>query len=76
MAYLPQRSFAVGDGELRDKLTSEPVKTVSALALTYHGYKRTGKVGWALAYGLLGRLFPLVAVPVALAQGLGKKKGE
>lgn len=59
---------------LHDKLTSEPVKTASALALTYHGYKRTGSITWALVYGLLGKVFPLGAVPIAIAQGFGQKK--
>ena len=73
MAYL----VGQGEGEtssLRDKLTSEPVSTASALLLTYHGYKRTGSILWALVYGLAGRVVPLAAVPVALAQGLGKRK--
>lgn len=67
------RSFG-DDVTLRDRLTSEPVKTASALALTYHGYKRTGSIVWALLYGLAGRVAPLVAVPVSVAQGFGKKK--
>lgn len=74
MPYIVKQDL--GDGELRDKLTSEPVSTVSAVALTYHGYKRTGSILWALVYGLAGRVIPLVAVPVSVAQGFGKKKGE
>ena len=38
----------------------------------YHGYKRTGNVGWAVLWGLLGGLFPIVTIPVAIAQGFGK----
>lgn len=59
---------------LRDALTSEPVKTASAVLLTFHGYRRTGSIFWALAYGLAGRLVPVAAVPIAVAQGLGQKK--
>lgn len=59
---------------LRDALTSEPVKTASAIALTYHGYRRTGSIIWALLYGLAGRAVPIAAVPISLAQGFGQKK--
>ena len=59
---------------LRDSLSGPNVKTAAAVALTYHGYKRTGSILWALLYGSLGRTVPLVAVPIALAQGFGKQK--
>jgi hypothetical protein len=63
-----------GFGDLADAVSSQPVKLGSGIALTYHGYKRTGSLLWALVYGLAGRVLPLVAVPVAVAQGFGKKK--
>jgi hypothetical protein len=59
---------------LRGALTSEPVKTAAAIALTYHGYRRTGSIIWALLYGLAGRVVPIAAVPISLAQGYGQKK--
>lgn len=59
---------------LRERLSSEPVKTSAAIALTYHGYRRTGSILWALIYGLAGRTMPVVAVPISLAQGFGQKK--
>jgi hypothetical protein len=59
---------------LHDAINSDGVKTASAVALTYHGYKRTGSVLWALFYGAMGKWVPAVAVPVALAQGFGAKK--
>lgn len=59
---------------LRNVLTSDSAKTVSAIALTYHGYRRTGSIVWALLYGLAGRVVPLAAVPISLAQGYGAKK--
>lgn len=59
---------------LRDTINSEPVSTASAIALTYHGYKRTGSIIWALIYGALGKWKPVVAVPIAVAQGFGNKK--
>lgn len=59
---------------LRDTINSDPVTTASAIALTYHGYKRTGSIIWALLYGLAGRTYPAVAVPIALAQGFAERK--
>lgn len=67
-------SSSSGSGTLRSALTSEPVKTASAIALTFHGYRRTGSIVWALLYGLAGRVVPVAAVPIALAQGYGQKK--
>jgi hypothetical protein len=41
----------------------------------YHGYKRNnGSVGWALGWGLLGGLFPIITPAIAFAQGIGKRK--
>lgn len=40
----------------------------------YHGYKRTGSAGWAIAYGILTGLFPLIGGGIILAQGFGKRK--
>jgi hypothetical protein len=63
-----------GDVSLRNTLTSESLRTASAIALTYHGYRRTGSLVWALIYGLAGKWFPVGAVPIALAQGFGQRK--
>lgn len=59
---------------LNDFVHSDSFETGAALALTYHGYKRTGSLIWALVYGLAGKWFPAVSVPVALAQGFGERK--
>jgi hypothetical protein len=59
---------------LRDTLNADPASTVAAVALVYHGYKRTGSIFWALVYGLAGKVFPIESVPIALAQGFGQKK--
>ena len=42
----------------------------------YHGYKRNNSVGWAVAWGLLGGIVPIITVPIALAQGLGQPKED
>jgi hypothetical protein len=68
-ATTPASSF-----NLHDAINSDSVKTASAIALTYHGYKRTGSILWALFYGAMGRWVPVVAVPVSLAQGFGERK--
>jgi hypothetical protein len=78
---------SLGDGEsaptevapakppsLRDAIDSEPVSTAAAIALTYHGYRRTGSLFWALVYGALGRWKPAIAVPISIAQGYGQRK--
>ena len=40
----------------------------------YHGYKRNDSVGWAIGWGLLGGLLPIIVLPVAYAQGFGEPK--
>lgn len=47
---------------------------VSGPACLYHGYKRNNSIGWGIAWSLFGGALPLLAVPIALAQGFGKKK--
>jgi hypothetical protein len=48
---------------------------VGAALAVYHGYKRNHEsLGWGIAWGALGALFPLITVPVALAQGFGEEK--
>ncbi len=59
---------------LRGFINSEPVSTAAAVALTYHGYKRTGSILWALFYGAMGKWVPAIAVPVSMAQGFGEEK--
>jgi len=48
--------------------------TVGTAAGVYHGYQRNQSIGWALAWGLFGAVMPIVALPLAVAQGFGKKK--
>lgn len=48
--------------------------TVSMAASAYHGYKRNdvpggSPIGWAIGWGALGSLFPLITPVVAVAQG-------
>jgi hypothetical protein len=40
----------------------------------YHGYRRNDSIGWALGWGLMTAAFPIIMIPVALAQGFGKPK--
>lgn len=49
--------------------------TAGTAISVYHGYKRNnGSIGWAAVWGIAGALVPVVTVPVAIAQGLGKRK--
>lgn len=50
--------------------------TASLVASTYHGYRRNNSLGWALWWGLMGSLFPVVTPTVAVAQGFAKRKGR
>jgi len=43
-----------------------------AVSGAYHGYKRNDSVGWAIGWGLLGGIFPVITIPVSLAQGYGQ----
>lgn len=43
---------------------------------TYHGYRRTGSVGWTAVWALAGGLFPLFTGIVAFAQGFGQPKSS
>jgi hypothetical protein len=44
----------------------------SSAASAYHGYKRNNSVGWALWWGFMGGLFPVITPAIALAQGFSK----
>lgn len=50
------------------------VAAVASVAVsTYHGYRRNNSVGWAIVWGLLGGLFPIITPAVAFAQGFGER---
>jgi len=52
------------------------VTLLGAVMAGYHGYKRNrSNTGWALGWGLLGGMFPLITNGVALAQGFAKPHG-
>ncbi len=40
----------------------------------YHGYRRNNSIGWAIGWGVLGGLFPIITTGVAAAQGFGQRK--
>ena len=43
----------------------------------FHGYKRhRGSIGWAIGWGLLGGILPVITIPLSLAQGYGKPRGR
>lgn len=75
-----ERTRYLGDGEEPEKRepegpsVGEVARKAATAAMLYHGYKRSGSVLVALLYGIAGRTVPQIAVPIALAQGFGKKK--
>ena len=57
-----------------DVIASDTFKTAATIALAYHGYRRTGSLLWTLVYAGFGRYEPVIALPVAFAQGFGKRR--
>lgn len=49
------------------------VAMLGGAAGAYHGYMRNRSVGWAIWWFLMGSWFPLITVPVALAQGYAQR---
>lgn len=47
--------------------------TIAVGACAFHGYKRNASIPWAVGWAALGGIAPVIAVPVALAQGFGKR---
>jgi hypothetical protein len=65
----------------KDEYRLSPLMYAASLAGTatgaYHGYKRNhGSIGWAIGWGLLGGVVPIITIPVSLAQGFGKPAGR
>jgi len=56
------------------QLTWGILSTASFAASVYHGYKRNDSLGWALGWGAMGALFPVITPTIALAQGFGQPK--
>jgi hypothetical protein len=50
--------------------------TVAAAACAYHGYRRNESAGWALGWAFFGSVAPILALPIALAQGFGKPRAS
>jgi len=47
------------------------VSAASAALSAYHGYRRHESVGWAVWWGVMGGLFPVITPAIAWAQGFG-----
>jgi hypothetical protein len=76
---IPQTNYVPGQpkaamGEFEMTPFRQVTGLAGAAAGAYHGYKRNNSVGWAIGWALLGGAFPIITVPVSLAQGFGKKK--
>lgn len=54
--------------------TEKLVRGGAVAALVYHGYKRNHSIGWAIGWGLVAVLSPIIGGAIALAQGFGKTK--
>lgn len=63
-----------GMGELTVGQTVWTGLTMASVALSaYHGYRRNRSVGWAIVWGLLGGLAPVITPAIAVAQGFGER---
>lgn len=49
------------------------LSTASACAGAFHGYRRNQSVGWAVAWGAAGAVFPVITPVIAVAQGFGER---
>ena len=76
--FTPAAADGTATGQVAPSYGMETLASSVALAGTalgaYHGYKRTESLGWALGWALLGGLFPIITIPVALAQGFGRRE--
>jgi hypothetical protein len=74
---MPPTPYLNADGSLTNLgVAVLLVRTVSAGASAYHGYKRNKSVGWAVAWGFFGGAFPIVVPAIALAQGFAKPESK
>jgi len=77
ISHVPGPVAGLGaDDEFNARLKSlyPAVALVGAVTGAYHGYKRNNSVGWSVAWGILGGMFPFITLPISLAQGFGEKK--
>ena len=58
-----------------DAVFSRPARVGGAAAGAYHGYRRTGSIGFALFYAAVGYVNPPIGGAIMVAQGFGKGKG-
>jgi hypothetical protein len=69
-------------GEPEPKKSATETLTENAIPIAgtglgaYHGYRRNKSVGWAIGWGVMGSMFPILTVAIALAQGFAKPKGR
>lgn len=52
-------------------LVREVAAAATGLAGVFHGYRRSGNLGGALAWGIIGYTVWPLAIPIMLAQGFG-----
>lgn len=64
----------IKEGSSKTAIIYGVLSTISMAASVYHGYRRNNSLRWALGWGLLGGLFPVITPTIALAQGFGKPK--
>jgi hypothetical protein len=70
----PMESLRIAQKRSPFPMVSFAVALLGAAVCGYHGFKRNGGSPlWAVVWGGAGFWCPVVAVPFAISQGLGKK---
>lgn len=71
---LPARMGALDDPNPLALSNAQIALSAAGTALgAYHGFRRNDSIGWAIGWAILGGMFPLVTIPVSVAQGFGKR---
>lgn len=74
---IPRNPYLNEDGSLTNAAVAlSLLSTASAAASAFHGYKRNRSVGWAVWWGLMGGMFPVITPTIAVAQGYAKPEGR
>ena len=67
---------APSKGERGSAVSLWTLMSAAAVAAgTYHGYRRSkGSLGWTLGWAAFSAIIPVIAIPIAVAQGYAKPK--
>lgn len=73
-AYYAASKAAASEGLTTEMVILGVLGAASVGVSAYHGYKRNNSTGWAIWWGFMGALFPVITPAIAIAQGFGKRE--